>query len=86
MESQKFEIEGSSGPIIKVIGDMGEVTELKSETVENPRFKLVGEYNKSKHPNYKPSMVFRDMKWILAYDKQAAKYPKRFKPRVSYAG
>lgn len=85
MEDRKFEIEAGSGPTIKVIGDTGEVTEI-NPPVENPRWKHVGEYNVNNHPNYKPSQIFRDMKWLLAYDKQAAKYPKRFKPRVAYAG
>lgn len=85
MEDRKFEIEASTGPTISVIGDTGEVTQI-TEPVVNPRYKHVGEYNVSNHPDYKPSQVFRDMKWLLAYDAQAAKYPKRFKPRVSYAG
>lgn len=84
MESNpKFEILSDSGPTIKVIGDTGEVTEVGSEEtpVVNPRFKYIGEYSVNNHPNYKPSKMFRDMKWLLAYDKQAAKYPKIFKAR-----
>lgn len=81
--SPKFEIQPDTGPTIKVVGDTGEVTEVKSEETlaVNPRFKYIGEYNKNTHPNYKPSPIFRDLKWLLAYDKQAAKYPKRFKAR-----
>lgn len=81
MESNpKFEILPDTGPEIKVTGDTAEVVK------ENPRYKLVGEYNKSNgHPTYEPSGIFRDMKWLLAYDKQVAKYPKRFKPRNEYA-
>lgn len=88
MEDRKFEIQADSGPIVKVVGDDGEVTQVGGEEQpkENPRYKYVGEYNKNNHPDYKPSSIFRDMKHLLAYDKQAAKYPKRFKPRVSYAG
>lgn len=85
MESnQRFEIQPETGPVIKVIGDTGEVTEVgtvEEPVKENPRYKYIGEYNKSTHPNYKPSPMFRDMKWLLAYDKQAAKYPKIFKAR-----
>lgn len=85
MEERKFEIQPDSGPVIKVIGDAGGVTEVSSveEPLKvNPRYKYLGEYNVSDHPNYKPSPMYRDMKWLLAYDKQAAKYPKRFKPRT----
>lgn len=83
MESNpQFEIQPESGPVIKVVGDTGEVTEVKSEeVVENPRYKYIGEYSVNDHPNYKPSRMYRDMKWLLAYDKQAEKYPKRFKAR-----
>jgi hypothetical protein len=85
MESNpRFEIVNDTGPTIKVIGDTGEVSNLTEEIV-NPRYKHIGEYNVSDHPNYKPSPIFRDMKWLLAYDKQAAKYPKRFKPRNATA-
>ena len=89
MEDRKFEISSYEGPVIKVIGDDGEITEVREiqeqeePLKENPRYKYLGEYNKSTHPNYKPSPIFRDLKWILAYDKQVAKYPKRFKPRAS---
>jgi hypothetical protein len=88
MESNpRFEIVNETGPVIKVVGDTGEVTEVKSEEtpVVNPRYKYLGQYNVSDHPNYKPSPMFRDMKWLLAYDKQAAKYPKRFKQRANAA-
>ena len=84
MESNpRFEITPDSGPTIKVVGDTGEVTDIINDALPkiNPRYKHIGEYNVSDHPNYKPSQMFRDMKWLLAYDKQAAKYPKRFKPR-----
>jgi hypothetical protein len=86
MESNpKFEIVNDTGPSIKVIGETGEVSNLTEEApvVLNPRYKHIGEYNVSDHPAYKPSQIFRDMKWLLAYDKQAAKYPKRFKQRAS---
>lgn len=89
MESNpRFEIQPDTGPVIKVIGDTGEVTEVTSEEapVVNPRYQYLGEYNVNDHPNYKPSPMFRDMKWLMAYDKQVAKYPKRFKPRTSIAG
>jgi hypothetical protein len=83
MESNpRFEIQADTGPTIKVVGDTGEVRSEETPVV-NMRYKHIGEYNKSTHPNYKPSQIFRDMKWLLAYDKQAAKYPKRFKQRVS---
>lgn len=86
MESNpRFEIQPDSGPVIKVIGDTGEVTEVSSveePLKENPRYKYLGEYNVSDHPSYKPSPMYRDLKWLMAYDKQAAKYPKRFKPRL----
>jgi hypothetical protein len=86
MESNpRFEIVNETGPTIKVVGDDGVTTEVTPETTPelvNPRYKYLGEYNKSTHPNYKPSSMYRDMKWLLAYDKQVAKYPKRFKPRT----
>ena len=85
MESNpRFEIQPDSGPVIKVIGDTGEVTEVSSEEVAekvNPRYKYLGEYNVNDHPNYKPSPVYRDRKLLMEYDKQVAKYPKRFKAR-----
>lgn len=84
MESNpRFEIQPDSGPVIKVVGDTGEVTEVTSEEapVVNPRYQYIGEYNVNDHPNYKASPMYRDMKWLMAYDKQAAKYPKRFRAR-----
>ena len=85
MESNpRFEIQPDTGPIIKVVGDTGEVTEVSSEEIAqkvNPRYQYLGEYHVSDHPNYKPSPMYRDLKWLLAYDKQAAKYPKRFRAR-----
>jgi len=86
MESNpKFEIQADSGPTIKVVDDTGEITQIIDDAISkiNPRYKHVGEYNVSDHPNYKPSQLFRDMKWLHAYDKQAAKYPKRFKQRTA---
>lgn len=86
MESNpKFEIVNETGPVIRIVEDTPETeTSLPEEPLKiNPRYKYLGQYNVSDHPNYKPSSVFRDMKWLLAYDKQAAKYPKRFKPRAT---
>jgi hypothetical protein len=84
MESNpKFEIVNDTGPTIKVVDDGGEVTEINTPELPlvNPRYEYVGEYDVNSHPDYKPSKVYRDMKWLMAYDKQAAKYPKRFKAR-----